>query len=100
MTCLFLQYSVSQSTAPSASRDIGEKMSLPGLELTQPSEERHLAVAPPSQIALKAGSEWRFEVAFGHIVRVKVRFTFFTLTYLTEGESQFVNIESLTLTAL
>ena len=50
-------------------------MSLPGLELTQPSEERLLAVAPPSQIALKAGSEWRFEVAFGHIVRVKVRDT-------------------------
>lgn len=49
-------------------------MSLPGLELTQPSEDRQLAVAPPSQIALKAGSEWRFEVAFGHIVRVKVRF--------------------------
>ncbi|CEJ58502.1 Putative mRNA cleavage and polyadenylation factor IA/II complex, subunit CLP1 [Penicillium brasilianum] len=47
-------------------------MSLPGLELMQPSEERHLAVAPPSQITLKAGSEWRFEVAFGHIVRVKL----------------------------
>jgi len=47
-------------------------MSLPGLELTQPSEERQFAVAPPSQIALNPGSEWRFEVAFGHIVRVKV----------------------------
>ncbi|KAJ5159928.1 mRNA cleavage and polyadenylation factor clp1 [Penicillium canariense] len=47
-------------------------MSLPGLELTQPSEERQFAVAPPSQIALKAGCEWRFEVAFGHIVRVKL----------------------------
>jgi hypothetical protein len=50
-------------------------MSLPGLELTQPSEERQFAVAPPSQIALNPGSEWRFEVAFGHIVRVKVRGT-------------------------
>lgn len=48
-------------------------MSLPGLELTQPSEERQFAVAPPSQINLTAGSEWRFEVAFGHITRVKVR---------------------------
>lgn len=47
-------------------------MSLPGLELTQPSEERQYAVAPPSQIALNPGSEWRFEVAFGHIIRVKV----------------------------
>jgi hypothetical protein len=55
-------------------------MSLPGLELTQPSEERHLAVAPPSQIALKAGSEWRFEVAFGHIVRVKVRCAYYIRT--------------------
>ncbi|KAF7715595.1 mRNA cleavage and polyadenylation factor [Penicillium ucsense] len=47
-------------------------MSLPGLELTQPSEERHLASAPPSQINLKAGSEWRFEVAYGHIIKVKL----------------------------
>ncbi|KAJ6134045.1 hypothetical protein N7523_000367 [Penicillium sp. IBT 18751x] len=47
-------------------------MSLPGLELTQPSEERQLAVAPPSQIALNPGSEWRFEVAFGHLVKVKL----------------------------
>lgn len=49
------------------------KMSLPGLELSQPSEERQTAVAPPSQIVLHRGSEWRFEVAFGHVVRVKVR---------------------------
>ncbi|KAJ5690336.1 hypothetical protein N7462_004728 [Penicillium macrosclerotiorum] len=47
-------------------------MSLPGLELTQPSVERQNVVAPPSQIALKPGSEWRFEVAFGHIIRVKL----------------------------
>ncbi|KAJ5656447.1 Pre-mRNA cleavage complex II Clp1 [Penicillium longicatenatum] len=47
-------------------------MSLPGLELTQPSEERQYAVAPPSQIALNPGSEWRFEVAFGHIIKVKL----------------------------
>ncbi|KAJ5746147.1 hypothetical protein N7520_011329 [Penicillium odoratum] len=47
-------------------------MSLPGLELTQPSEDRQYTVAPPSQIALNPGSEWRFEVAFGHIVKVKL----------------------------
>ncbi|KAJ5654101.1 hypothetical protein N7490_001104 [Penicillium lividum] len=47
-------------------------MSLPGLELTQPSEERQYTVAPPSQIALNPGSEWRFEVSFGHIVKVKL----------------------------
>ncbi|KAJ5980573.1 Pre-mRNA cleavage complex II Clp1 [Penicillium waksmanii] len=47
-------------------------MSLPGLELTQPSEERHHAAAPPSQINLPAGSEWRFEVAFGHSIKVKL----------------------------
>jgi polyribonucleotide 5'-hydroxyl-kinase len=48
-------------------------MSLPGLDLTQVSEERPSAAAPPSQITLSPGSEWRFEVAFGNIVRVKVR---------------------------
>lgn len=48
-------------------------MSLPGLELTQPSEERSQAPAQPSQISLTPGSEWRFEVAFGHIIKVKVR---------------------------
>ncbi|KAJ6147912.1 Pre-mRNA cleavage complex II Clp1 [Penicillium chrysogenum] len=47
-------------------------MSLPGLELTQPSEERSQVPAPPSQISLNPGSEWRFEVAFGHIIKVKL----------------------------
>nr|Q0CEZ9.2 RecName: Full=mRNA cleavage and polyadenylation factor clp1 [Aspergillus terreus NIH2624] len=47
-------------------------MSLPGLDLTQPSAEREFAPAPPSQITLSAGSEWRFEVAFGTTVRVKL----------------------------
>ncbi|KAJ5492367.1 Pre-mRNA cleavage complex II Clp1 [Penicillium expansum] len=47
-------------------------MSLPGLELTQPSEERSQAPAPPSQISLTPGSEWRFEVAFGHVIKVKL----------------------------
>ncbi|KAJ5279345.1 mRNA cleavage and polyadenylation factor clp1 [Penicillium angulare] len=47
-------------------------MSLPGLELTQPSEERQHTIAPPSQITLNPGSEWRFEVAFGHTIRVKL----------------------------
>ncbi|KAL4931586.1 cleavage polyadenylation factor subunit CLP1 [Aspergillus undulatus] len=47
-------------------------MSLPGLELTQPSAEQAFAPAPPSQINLSAGSEWRFEAAFGTTVRVKL----------------------------
>ncbi|KAL4802336.1 hypothetical protein BDV18DRAFT_147317 [Aspergillus unguis] len=47
-------------------------MSLPGLELTQPSAESQFAPAPPSQINLSAGSEWRFEVAFETTVRVKL----------------------------
>ncbi|CBF90066.1 cleavage polyadenylation factor subunit CLP1 [Aspergillus nidulans FGSC A4] len=47
-------------------------MSLPGLELTQPSAESQSASAPPTQINLSAGSEWRFEVAFGTTVRVKL----------------------------
>jgi polyribonucleotide 5'-hydroxyl-kinase len=51
-------------------------MSLPGLELTQPSAEREFAPAPPSQINLTPGSEWRFEVAFETTVRVKVSFVF------------------------
>ncbi|KAK2806454.1 Cleavage polyadenylation factor subunit clp1 [Emmonsiellopsis sp. PD_5] len=41
-------------------------MSLPGLELTQPTIETRSAPAPPSQHSLPRGSEWRFEVAFGH----------------------------------
>ncbi|KAL4919794.1 hypothetical protein BDW62DRAFT_178468 [Aspergillus aurantiobrunneus] len=47
-------------------------MSLPGLDLTQPSAEREFVPAPPSQINLSPGSEWRFEVAFGTTVRVKL----------------------------
>ncbi|OGE58227.1 hypothetical protein PENARI_c001G08228 [Penicillium arizonense] len=47
-------------------------MSLPGLELTQPSEERQQVTAPPSQITLNPNCEWRFEVAFGHIIKVKL----------------------------
>ncbi|KAJ5098359.1 mRNA cleavage and polyadenylation factor clp1 [Penicillium argentinense] len=47
-------------------------MSLPGLELAQPSEERQHSAAPPSQITLKPGSEWRFEVAFGHSIKVRL----------------------------
>ncbi|TQB76961.1 Cleavage polyadenylation factor subunit clp1 [Monascus purpureus] len=47
-------------------------MSLPGLDLTQPTAERQQAPAPPTQISLSKGSEWRFEVAFGTAVRVKL----------------------------
>lgn len=53
---------------------IGDAMSLPGLDLTQPSGDREFAPAPPTQISLSKGSEWRFEVAFGTTVRVKVSY--------------------------
>lgn len=48
-------------------------MSLPGLDLAQSAAEQQYAPAPPSQINLSRGSEWRFEVAFGTTVRVKVQ---------------------------
>lgn len=47
-------------------------MSLPGLELAEASVETHHAPPPPTQVSLRAGSEWRFEIAFGASVRVKV----------------------------
>ncbi|RAL14043.1 cleavage polyadenylation factor subunit CLP1 [Aspergillus homomorphus CBS 101889] len=47
-------------------------MSLPGLDLTTPSGDKEFVPAPPTQISLSKGSEWRFEVAFGTIVRVKL----------------------------
>lgn len=48
-------------------------MALPGLDLSQASVESEFAPAPPTQVSLGKGSEWRFEVAFGTTVRVKVR---------------------------
>ncbi|EEH40325.1 hypothetical protein PAAG_02380 [Paracoccidioides lutzii Pb01] len=47
-------------------------MSLPGLELTQATVEERSKPAAPVQHSLSRGSEWRFEVAFGRIVRVKL----------------------------
>ncbi|EGE82357.2 mRNA cleavage factor complex II protein Clp1 [Blastomyces dermatitidis ATCC 18188] len=47
-------------------------MSLPGLELTQTPTGGRSAPAPPVQHSLPRGSEWRFEVAFGRTVRVKL----------------------------
>lgn len=44
-------------------------MSLPGLQLTAPVE-----LAAPTVHELEKGSEWRFEVAFGNNVEVKVRY--------------------------
>jgi hypothetical protein len=52
-------------------------MSLPGLELAEASVETQHAPAPPTQVNLRAGSEWRFEVTFGATVRVKVCLTLF-----------------------
>lgn len=51
-------------------------MSLPGLELSEPSAESQYVPAPPTQINLSRGSEWRFEVAFGTTVKIKVCFSF------------------------
>ncbi|KAE8415150.1 hypothetical protein BDV36DRAFT_285585 [Aspergillus pseudocaelatus] len=50
---------------------LANAMSLPGLDLTQPSADNQFAPAPPTQISLSKGSEWRFEVAFGTVIRVK-----------------------------
>ncbi|EEH06620.1 pre-mRNA cleavage complex II protein Clp1 [Histoplasma capsulatum G186AR] len=47
-------------------------MSLPGLELTQTPVEARSTPAPPVQHSLPRGSEWRFEIAFGRTVRVKL----------------------------
>ncbi|OAX79644.1 mRNA cleavage and polyadenylation factor Clp1 [Emergomyces africanus] len=47
-------------------------MSLPGLELSQTPIEAQSGPAPPVQHSLPRGSEWRFEVAFGRTVRVKL----------------------------
>ncbi|KAL1996872.1 hypothetical protein VTN49DRAFT_7737 [Thermomyces lanuginosus] len=47
-------------------------MSLPGLELTESSTESQYVPPPPTQISLRPGSEWRFEIAFGATVRVKL----------------------------
>ncbi|KAJ9311222.1 hypothetical protein DTO271D3_8522 [Paecilomyces variotii] len=47
-------------------------MSLPGLELSEPSAESQYVPAPPTQINLSRGSEWRFEVAFGTTVKIKL----------------------------
>ncbi|EEQ30858.1 pre-mRNA cleavage complex II protein Clp1 [Microsporum canis CBS 113480] len=47
-------------------------MSLPGLELSQPTVEAQRAPAAPVQHILSKDSEWRFEVAFGNSVKVKL----------------------------
>ncbi|PCH01577.1 Pre-mRNA cleavage complex II Clp1 [Penicillium occitanis (nom. inval.)] len=47
-------------------------MSLPGLELAEAAVEAQYAPPPPTQVNLRAGSEWRFEIAFGATVRVKL----------------------------
>lgn len=44
-------------------------MSLPGLQISAPAEIESI----PTIYELKEGTEWRFEVAFGSKVEVKVR---------------------------
>jgi hypothetical protein len=48
-------------------------MSLPGLGLAEPEEAP--AVETTTEHRLTEGSEWRFEVAFGKHITVKVRVT-------------------------
>ena len=48
-------------------------LGLPGLGLEEPSEQAQTVEAV--QHELSAGSEWRFEVAFGKFVKVRVRIT-------------------------
>jgi hypothetical protein len=61
-------------------------MSLPGLDLMQPSADNQFVSAPPTQISLSKGSEWRFEVAFGTVIRVKVSSsTKYTIRYQSLG---------------
>lgn len=47
-------------------------MSLPGLDLSEAVAESSYAPPPPAEVNLRPGSEWRFEIAFGATVRVKV----------------------------
>ncbi|KAK2746321.1 Cleavage polyadenylation factor subunit clp1 [Myotisia sp. PD_48] len=51
---------------------VANVMSLPGLELSQPTVEGQHAPVEPIQHSLPQGSEWRFEVAYGNTVRVKL----------------------------
>lgn len=53
-----------------------DTMSLPGLDLAQSSVETEFTPAPPTQVSLTRGSEWRFEVAHGTTVRVKVHLVY------------------------
>ena len=48
-------------------------MSLPGLGLTEQPAEVAAAEVPATVHELPESSEWRFEVAFGETVEVKVR---------------------------
>lgn len=60
-------------------------MSLPGLDLSEVAAEASYAPPPPAEVNLKPGSEWRFEIAFGASVKVKVSLSsvLIFLVYLT-----------------
>lgn len=48
-------------------------MSLPGLDMMQLSTAQAVQDAPPLEVDLAAGSEWRFEIGFeGAGIKVKV----------------------------
>ena len=46
-------------------------MSLPGLQLSEPKQ--NVATSITTVYEIKEGTEWRFEVAFGSEIKVKVR---------------------------
>ena len=63
-------------------------MSLPGLQVSEPAE----IVKSPVVHDLKAETEWRFEVAFGSKIEVKVRCCLILLTQnRTFTDSSFSN---------
>jgi hypothetical protein len=57
-------------------------MSLPGLDLSEVAAEASYAPPPPAEVNLKPGSEWRFEIAFGASVRVKVSLSSVLVSFL------------------
>lgn len=76
-------------------------MSLPGLELTAPTIEAQNIPIAPTQVSLPKGSEWRFEIAFGNTVRVKVcstvvvgaRLSPRALVFLPSASQMFLKVE-------
>jgi len=58
-------------------------LGLPGLGLAEPDEAPLVETTTEHELA--EGSEWRFEVAFGKHVTVKVRITCLVLSHLSKA---------------